>query len=86
MAEQETPHPDYVTGFNEGYTISRHMPELANQLKEAVGNTERGTGFRTGREQWLQEDKEQRRPNWLGKNRLTDLDMDADKDIDKEDR
>ena len=86
MEETETPHPDYVTGFNEGYTIAQHMPELADQLSQAIGDTDRGQGFKSGREQFLEEMKDNRRPSFLRSDRLSDLDKDTSKDIDKEDR
>ncbi len=87
METEETPHPDYVTGFNEGYIIARDMPALAEQLRKAVGESERGKGFQSGREQWHFEEKEHRRPAWLNKERLTDKDHEQPaKDIDKEDR
>lgn len=86
MEEQDTPHPDYVTGFNEGYTIARDLPELAEQLGKAVGTTERGQGFQSGREQWLYEEKEHRRPTWLSKSRLSDKRNEPSKDVNKEDR
>lgn len=53
--EHEKISPDYLKGFNEGYIISEHMPELAGQLEKAVGESERGKGFREGREQLLLE-------------------------------
>ena len=83
---EETPHPDYMTGFNEGYTIAQHMPDLAERLSKAVGNSERGQGFQSGRDQWLYEEREHRRPAWLNRNRLSDKDQEPSRDVDKEDR
>jgi hypothetical protein len=32
MEEQDKVEPEYVKGFNEGYTIARDKPELAERL------------------------------------------------------
>lgn len=85
MEQNFEPHPDYVKGFNEGYTLAKHMPDLSEKLPASLGGSERGQGFKAGRDQYILE-KEKQRPSWLRKDRLTDLDKDQDADRDKDDR
>lgn len=60
-----TPAPEFVQGFNEGYTLAWHLPDLAAQLSEATKENERGTGFKAGRQQVLVERERERDPAWL---------------------
>ncbi|TKT93303.1 hypothetical protein [Dyadobacter frigoris] len=92
MEEQEKLDPIYIKGFNEGYLISQHMPEIADQLAKAYGTNARGQGFNHGKEQYLNEQFEQRLPSWMkhkqqkndpeqnvGRNKNLDRDMDVEK-------
>ena len=65
--DTETPARSYTKGFNEGYTIAQHLPDLADELAKAVGDTPRGMGFVHGRDQFLVEKERDRdrRPDWL---------------------
>lgn len=72
MEEQfETPHPDYVKGFNEGYILSKHMPELADKMPKDLAG-ERGLGFTQGRQQYMKEKEKERLP-FLRSDRLSNL-------------
>lgn len=82
MEENTEPHPDYIKGFNEGYTLAKHMPELSEKLPVSLDETERGQGFKDGRDEYILE-KEKQRPSWLRKDRLSD--MDKTEDLDKDD-
>ena len=73
MEETETPHPDYLKGFNEGYMISKHLPDLAGKLPSALGENERGKGFLDGKQQFLAEKNKDRTPSWLKNDRLSNL-------------
>lgn len=92
MEESEKPHPDYQKGFNEGYTIAKHMPEFAEQLAKATAENLRGSGFQEGRKQFLLEQEKDRYPSWLTGDRSTKSpnepnktkDMDKDRDIEPE--
>eukprot|EP01035_Chromulina_nebulosa_P007720 gene7720-10429_t len=80
-----TPDPDYMRGFNEGYTIAAHMPELAEKLSLAVGNgSSRGQAFQDGRQQALAEERESRYPSWLKSDRYKASDREQDKSADRE--
>lgn len=50
MEEQEeiTPSPEYIKGFNEGYLLAQHEPELAAQMAKAEGTSERLQGIKDG--------------------------------------
>ncbi|MGN8037832.1 hypothetical protein ACTJJ0_22260 [Chitinophaga sp. 22321] len=84
MEEMIEPHPDYIKGFNEGYTLAKHMPDLSEKLPTSLGSSERGQGFKAGRDQYILE-LEKQRPSWLRKDRLSDLDKDQNADRDKDD-
>lgn len=73
MEENETPHPDYLKGYNEGYMITKYLPELANKLPPSLGESLRGKGFADGKEQFFSEEKEKRYPEWLQSDRLSRL-------------
>lgn len=53
MSNQETTKvdPEYLSGFNLGYEAAKHLPEMVDQLVKAVGDTEKGKGFKHGMEQ-----------------------------------
>lgn len=70
MEEFDNVDPAYIKGFNEGYLISQHMPELSDQLAKAYGQDSRGQGFQQGKEQYQNEQFEQRMPSWLKYNPL----------------
>lgn len=65
MEEHETPDPEFVKGFNEGYTIAQHSPEISRQLGEIQSNSPRSLGFIAGREQFAAERRQERYPAWL---------------------
>jgi hypothetical protein len=64
--EYDTPDPEFVKGFNQGYLLAKHLPDLAEQLGQAVGsNSEHATGLQAGRDQLLSEQRRERFPAWL---------------------
>lgn len=73
----ENPPPEYLKGFNNGYTIAEHYPELAEQLKSIKGDMERMQGMRAGIEQYgLDKGKSLNRdtlPEWLKPERPQEL-------------
>jgi len=72
MEETETPDPEYVQGFNEGYLISKHLPDLAGRMPNDLTG-ERGQGFQQGRLQFLNEKDKERLPAWLKGDRLKNI-------------
>ncbi|MEZ0542551.1 hypothetical protein [Fibrella arboris] len=41
MTDEDEPSPEFLKGFNHGYQLSKHEPELLNKLLQAqqAGNT-----------------------------------------------
>lgn len=56
---------DYIQGFNEGYVITKHMPDLAEQIANVKTDAPRLEGFRDGREQFVIEAIKEREPKWM---------------------
>lgn len=65
MPEEKGEHIDYQKGFNEGYIIAKHMPELSNELSKIKSDSLRMEGFRDGREQFSLEKEKFHTPAWL---------------------
>lgn len=81
MDQDDHISPEYLKRFNDGYLIAKHMPELANQLKNA--SKDLGDGFRNGIDQF-EKDAQSPLPAWLRTDRLSNLDKDRDLDMDLE--
>ncbi len=64
--EQE-PHPDYLKGFNEGYSIREQFPELAEAINKAFESitSERAKGFQAGSDEYMQEREKIMTVPWL---------------------
>lgn len=88
MEEFDAPDPDFVKGFNEGYMLAKHLPDLAEQLGTTTGDTPRGSGIQAGRRQLFLEQEQERYPTWLRgdyANRadaIPDKTPEKDKDVD----
>lgn len=54
MNEQEH-FTQYQQGFNDGYLIAEHMPELSENLSSVKNDTPRITGMQDGRRQFVLE-------------------------------
>jgi hypothetical protein len=78
--EEEQHNPDYQKGYNDGYLIARHEPDLADKLKDVSDNTPRMEGFQAGRKQLLRDRFKERLPEWV----QDDPDKDQDKSIEPE--
>ncbi|MBE7172471.1 MAG: hypothetical protein INR73_17935 [Williamsia sp.] len=89
MEDIEPVDPEYLKGFNEGYIIKQHMPDLADKLASSVGDSLRSQGFKDGRNEVLRERERERYPKWLRSDRLSSLEdkelRSKDRDKDKED-
>ena len=84
MDDNTTVPPEYQKRFNEGYTIAKYMPELAEQLSAAIQNYSHGAGFQQGRTQFLQEQAKQKLPSWLKGERSAKEDTSPGKQKDKD--
>lgn len=87
MPEDQTSELNYKKGFNEGYIITKHLPELSDQLSQIKNETPRIDGFKDGRNEYFQEKAKERMNSFLktdisndrtiepkGKNNKDDLD------------
>ncbi len=88
MENEEKVDPDYLKGFNEGYTIAQYMPELAEQLANVESDNSRTAGFQAGRGQYQIEQNRERLPSWLKGDRPAKTDptpaKSKDRDIEPE--
>ena len=74
----------YTKGFNEGYVIAEHLPDLAHDLSKIESASPRMEGFRDGRRQYVLEQTKERPPAWLDAGR--DREQNPTKDQEREDR
>jgi len=68
--EEQMPTPDFLKGFNEGYIMAKHEPELSAKIAGALGDTERAKGFQGGQKQYMDEIGKERYPSWLTKDHV----------------
>ncbi len=65
MEENETVHPDYQKGFNEGYAIAKIASEIATTLRNVEAKGERIEGIKAGIYEFFLEKEKQMLPDWL---------------------
>jgi len=84
MEETTKVDPDFLKGFNDGYLIAQHEPELAEKLSKIKAVTPRIIGIQQGRNQYLNEQIKDKRPSFLKDNHpfteKSDLDKTKNKD------
>jgi hypothetical protein len=54
-----------MRGFNDGYLISQHDPELSEAISKAHSQSDRLSGMKEGRSQYMKEQLKEKRPSWL---------------------
>lgn len=84
--EEDPTNPDYQKGFNDGYLIAGHEPDLADKLKNLPDTTPRMEGFQEGRKQLLRDKFRERLPGWVKDDPEKDMDqsIEPDKDMDRD--
>lgn len=82
----ETPEAlaDYQKGFNEGYQIAQHMPELAEQLSSLKTTSPHLSGLQDGRVQYQHERQVYKLPDWLKERLPKKDDLASEKKIDRD--
>lgn len=65
MEKEVTPDGDYVESFNQGYTIAKDRPELAEKLRTALSGTTKSVGFEDGCKQANFEYEQSLYPQWM---------------------
>ena len=83
MEDNTTVPSEYQKRFNEGYTIAKYMPELAQQLTEAIKDKETDNGLQDGHRQFLSEQVKDKLPSWLSGNRPAQPEQQPDKNKDR---
>lgn len=78
------PSPEYVKGFNEGYTLAKYLPNLAGKIVDALGNDDRSAGFKKGKEQVDYEIERTPAYKLRYKENYGDLDLGADQTKDRD--
>lgn len=59
------PHPDFVNGFNLGYLLAQHEPDLALQIADKINfSSERSAGFTCGIAQYAMEKDKTFQAEW----------------------
>jgi hypothetical protein len=81
--ENENVNQDYLTGFNQGYLLAKHTPELVGKLAAMPTSTQRLEGMKEGIEQYVLEQSKDKTPDWLKKDRLT-KGKQQDKNLDRD--
>ncbi|HVN67509.1 MAG TPA: hypothetical protein VMT55_03985, partial [Candidatus Sulfotelmatobacter sp.] len=78
----------YLTGFNQGYILTEHLPQVAEKLAtiQSKENEPWISGIRDGREQYFADQVRGFRPKWLDQERGPAPDTGPAKDLGKEDR
>lgn len=71
MQDEQTNNTQYQQGFNEGYLITKHLPELSDQLSKIKNETPRIDGFKDGRNEFFQEKAKERMGSFLRKDLST---------------
>lgn len=69
MEDQEKIEPEYLRGFNEGYLLAQHKPELAEKLATINSDFIRLVGFKDGQKQYQAERTKTRLPSWMKQER-----------------
>jgi len=88
MKETEKIDPKQLKGFNDGYLLATHEPELAEKLAKIEAVSPWLIGMQQGREQFIKEQLKEKLPNWLKNNptpeRTNTPIKDKNKQIEKE--
>lgn len=70
MEETNKIDPKQLKGFNDGYLLAEHEPELAEKLAKIDAVSPWLMGMQQGREQYLNEQIKDKRPAFLRDNRI----------------
>jgi hypothetical protein len=88
MKATEKIDPKQLKGFNDGYLLATHEPELAEKLAKIEAVSPWLIGMQQGREQFIKEQLKEKLPNWLkdnpNQNKSHTPSKDQNKQIDKE--
>lgn len=79
MEDIEGVSPEYMQGFNKGYFIQQHRPELGETIISGMdSNADFALGFMDGGDQYIAEEKGKTLDIYVEPERNRGLDMDRD--------
>ena len=73
MTDEQYNEADYQKGFNDGYILTQHEPELSAELSKIETETPRIEGMKDGRKQFALDLTREYRPKWLREDRFKTL-------------
>lgn len=83
MEENEAVDPHYKQGFNEGYFIAEHWPDMSDSFAHVPNKSPRLDGFRDGHRQFVLDLAKANRPKFLQKD-IKDVANDKHKSPDRD--
>ncbi|MFT3793639.1 hypothetical protein [Flavobacterium sp.] len=84
MPEQDRETSEYIKGFNEGYLITQHLPDLADRLATIETDVPRVGGFKDGRKQYALDQVRNNRAKWAAKETPSKAEKSQERDFDRE--
>jgi hypothetical protein len=81
---EEAVHPDYLKGFNEGYVLANHMPEVAKEIGSIKPESPRMMGMQDGYKQFALEKVKEFTPSFLNPNRVQNVSQSKGKGFEKD--
>lgn len=69
MQDDKNDTTEYIKGFNEGYLITQHLPDLSDKLATIESEAPRIDGFKDGRKEFVLEQLKSNRAKWVNAER-----------------
>lgn len=82
--EEEKVDPAYQKGYNNGYYMSEHEPDLAKQISQIENASAHLDGFKAGRTEYFREQMKDFSKSWAKDFQTNEQDMTQDKDFDRD--
>ena len=82
MEEKDDVTPDFLRGFNDGYYIGKHDPQIADTLSAMDLKTDRMSGIKAGLSEAAKEKKLSLLPKWMEDHQKPKEEKSDKKDID----
>lgn len=86
MDNEQPINSNYQKGFNEGYLVTKHWPEMADSIIAVKNETPRLSGFRDGQRQYVLEFTKANRPKWMQRNTDNSPNLDQNKGKEKDEK
>lgn len=79
MEQNENVDAEYLRGFNDGYLLAKHQPDISKAIDSLKGNAERIQGIKDGMQEYSKELLAEKKPDWLKKDRVFKVKEDIEK-------